>query len=468
MSKRKSSDTKLALNPKKSKLEQIDFAKLKAELDKRTKILQGDHRIWTACIDKRSNTGLMGFNNIMKSAHLWYYLCVEKKADMDDNMKLVKTCSEALCIAHYEAYHVKLGSVVDMNSTDYMMAWKRIEKNVSKQENGCWIWKGGIGSTGYGATLFLGKSLGAHRMTYMLANKCDLKKEQFIRHKCTDTRACVNPDHLEIGDAKENAADRVRDGKQRSKLSDEQVIEIGTQLRSGAEVVDLADQYRMSQTAIVAIKTGKTWSHLFSREELDQMKNLNKAGDGMDVTMVPIDTKIHLQSAPASEDKVKQKLEQKMARLRTHIVGSVDKLQDAAFSSPHWLWKGMLTPTGYAPSLVFQKKHMAAHRVSWIVHNKSMDILDNNLLVRHKCTYKHCVQPDHLETGSYADNGKDRIRDGTSGKGTQNAAAKISEEVAKQIKASKGTGTQVERSKKFNVPLSTVKNIDSGSCWTHI
>lgn len=74
-----------------------------------------------------------------------------------------------------------------------------------------------------------------------------------------------------------------------------------------------------------------------------------------------------------------------------------------------WLWEGHLDKGGYG-HFSFNRKTIRAHRVSWLLAG---NIIPDGHLIRHKCRNRHCVNPEHLETGTYKDNLNDMIRDGT-------------------------------------------------------
>lgn len=74
-----------------------------------------------------------------------------------------------------------------------------------------------------------------------------------------------------------------------------------------------------------------------------------------------------------------------------------------------WLWKASLSTGGYGRCSVGDGIWENAHRVSYRI-NKG-DIPDN-LVVRHKCDVRNCVNPNHLEIGTMKDNTQDMIKRG--------------------------------------------------------
>ena len=88
-----------------------------------------------------------------------------------------------------------------------------------KGPDDCWEWKGPLdNSLHYGRTSFLGISMTAHRVAYILTYGEPLKvingRKVLIRHIC-ENRKCVNPAHLQLGTASENICDASTSGKHR-------------------------------------------------------------------------------------------------------------------------------------------------------------------------------------------------------------------------------------------------------------
>jgi len=135
--------------------------------------------------------------------------------------------------------------------------------------------------------------------------------------------------------------------------------------------------------------------------------------------------------------------------------------------SPHWLWSGKLIKSGYG-QIRFQDKIQRVHRVAWLVFQKADTKMADHAIIRHLCRYRHCVNPEHLEPGTDADNARDKIRDGTSGRGERSPSAKISAGTALQIKQSKGNGTATQRAERFGTSVPIVWNIDRGATWKHL
>ncbi len=123
------------------------------------------------------------------------------------------------------------------------------------------------------------------------------------------------------------------------------------------------------------------------------------------------------------------------------------------------LWIAFISQ-GYG-AVGFCNKTTTAHRLSYQLH-MGLSELDSVLQVRHLCGNSLCVEPSHLTTGTAVENAADKIAHGTSPHGKN---TKISVDVARLVKYSKGQGTAEDRAKHFSVPVSIVRAIDGGTSW---
>ncbi len=78
-------------------------------------------------------------------------------------------------------------------------------------ESGCWLWNAGVNSKGYGYFTVSGRSVLAHRASFVIYNG-PVPKHLMVCHKC-DTPLCVNPSHLFLGDALANVRDAMEKGR---------------------------------------------------------------------------------------------------------------------------------------------------------------------------------------------------------------------------------------------------------------
>jgi len=143
----------------------------------------------------------------------------------------------------------------------------RFMSYVTKSEDGCWLWKGGLDIKGYSVFFYRGKAVFGHRASLLLHNKVkDFIPGLQIRHSCRN-KNCVNPNHLSEGTRKQKAEDKRRDGTNLSgtkchfaKLNWDLVAEIRKLAEAGEmSRKEIATKYGVSSYAISSIISSKTW-----------------------------------------------------------------------------------------------------------------------------------------------------------------------------------------------------------------
>lgn len=139
-----------------------------------------------------------------------------------------------------------------------------------------------------------------------------------------------------------------------------------------------------------------------------------------------------------------------------------NKLDKTTSSTGCWLWKASCTD-GYG-RVSINGKMLKAHRVSWYIAGYT---IPNRLIIRHKCRSRHCVNPDHLETGTRQENEMDKFRDGTATIGEKNGNAKLTAEQVLQIRK-RTEDTQRKLAVEFNVAQTTISDIRLRRIWKHI
>lgn len=72
-------------------------------------------------------------------------------------------------------------------------------------------------------------------------------------------------------------------------------------------------------------------------------------------------------------------------------------------------WEWLATPGERHGRIWFRGSPRGAHRVSYELHNGPIPA---GLVVRHRCDNGRCVNPDHLELGTKADNSRDMVERG--------------------------------------------------------
>lgn len=160
--------------------------------------------------------------------------------------------------------------------------WGKVDK---RDDDECWPWLG-VYSGGYGVLNIGGKygqNIGAHRISWEIANGKPVPSGLFAMHEC-DNPPCVNPKHLSVGDQKANLAHMVIVGRSatgdrnanrthpermakgiqmpHAKLTDEKVREMRARHAQGAGVTALAIEFGISHGSASRVIHRLRWKHV--------------------------------------------------------------------------------------------------------------------------------------------------------------------------------------------------------------
>lgn len=122
-----------------------------------------------------------------------------------------------------------------------------------------------------------------------------------------------------------------------------------------------------------------------------------------------------------------------------------------------WLWTGARDHDGYG-IIKYAGRAVRVHRLLWALQNDS-DV-PAGLVIRHLCNTPACCNPDHLCTGTQAQNVLDRERSG------HNAGAKLCADSVRAIRRAAQNGADVAHlAQAYNVTCACVRSIVRGQAW---
>lgn len=475
---------------------------LKKEIKDLTFIVDEKHLVLKN--SKKTYLNIMGGR---KPIYVCYHTLNTGEIHDSRQVRYLQKCDMTNCISHYEPIRINIDSIREISYYDHIHYMKIFEQNtrILQESNkinyhdknqsigDCIIWTGSLNKAGYARANYFGVRY-AHSFSFILWNLTEIPQGFIVRHKCIRQRNCVNPDHLELGYQKDNSKDTIRDGtvlrgekNASSKLTIDDVKEIRCMYKKGVTIKTLANKYAVSETTILHIKNGKTWSYLLSPEEKDiikikkgsrsrilsfkeveQIKNSFKKRK-MDCSDIANEFKTTtcviqniLENRRYLQKSEEQKKDEYIQKTKNRILKRINK-KIGDDKQEHWLIQTN-NADGYA-HMGWKSKPLPAHIVSYLAFNNMTPEYITWECMRHKCLFKNCVNPDHLEPGTFKENSQDMIRDKTSVRGERHPKCKISQELAKEIKRSKGNGTALERAKKYGVPRTTVEAIDCKLSW---
>lgn len=146
-----------------------------------------------------------------------------------------------------------------------------------KTKSDCWEWTGPKFGDGYGNCGSGFPFQRAHRTSYLLHNG-EITQGLYVLHKC-DNPLCINPNHLYLGDAKQNAKDAIERGQHpvgpnkkkghvgeknlKAKLSEKDVLDIRKRyIPRKVSTYMLAKEYGVHRKTIQRLINKENWSHI--------------------------------------------------------------------------------------------------------------------------------------------------------------------------------------------------------------
>ncbi len=137
--------------------------------------------------------------------------------------------------------------------------WARVD--IGPGENDCWYWRGATTAARYGILSINRQLVRAHRVSYLLANG-SISADRYCLHRC-DEPCCVNPKHLWIGTARDNARDMTEKRRgSNKKLNADIVRAIRHDHAAGVSFRELAMRHSVSPSTIFAVTSRRTWCHV--------------------------------------------------------------------------------------------------------------------------------------------------------------------------------------------------------------
>jgi len=120
-------------------------------------------------------------------------------------------------------------------------------------------------------------------------------------------------------------------------------------------------------------------------------------------------------------------------------------------------------PIGYYQIRPYKKSpRIYAHR---FIYQECFGEIPENMVIRHKCDNRNCINPEHLEIGTQADNLADMTKRGRRYicKGEKNGQSKLTNDQVKEIRQDKRTLRQIATT--YGVTPQTISNIKNNVYW---
>lgn len=127
-------------------------------------------------------------------------------------------------------------------------------------------------------------------------------------------------------------------------------------------------------------------------------------------------------------------------------------------------WNGSKTNGGHGRFK--SSDHFLAHRAAWELANGP---IPDGMQVLHKCDNPGCCNPDHLFTGTQADNMRDKVEKGRQLKGESHRLSKLTEKQVIEIRqAPRFIGSGIALAEKYGMSKQQISAIRTGRFWSYL
>lgn len=106
------------------------------------------------------------------------------------------------------------------------------------------------------------------------------------------------------------------------------------------------------------------------------------------------------------------------------------------------------------------------YKIYKVFYEKYKHSIPNNLVIRHTCDNKLCINPNHLILGTHNDNVQDRVQRNRSAVGIRNGRSKLNERQVLEI--FENTSSCYKLGKIYNVDPKTIRNIKNKKIWKNL
>ena len=131
-----------------------------------------------------------------------------------------------------------------------------------------------------------------------------------------------------------------------------------------------------------------------------------------------------------------------------------------------WHWTGAMVNNGYG-RINRRGKHFSAHRFAYEALRGE---IPHGMILRHRCDVPSCVNPDHLEIGSFKENTQDAVRRGRFSCGERHWMSALTEDDVREIRRQRREGSLhlTNFAQIRGVSISAVSHVANGRSWKHI